>query len=486
MVRVYFFLLSVLLTLPAQAVSIELQKAQVPFGEAVVVRIKTQENEVLQHYLQNLPREAWARDFVIELHTNSQNRAAYYLYAYEPGSYRLAQGGIFQGADVQVLPNSLIDVQWLPVASGVVYQKQAWPWEVKVKLNDPSLRVQLQGFIGSDLQSNPKDLKVDLQGQSLLAGDLHGTLRSWYQYELPQEGLSQGATRAYSPALQVDHGKRHPWKFFARPLEMQWKPLPGFLPPQVMIGAIHFQPQPLPLWAKQGDLLYWQWALDGVQMGRQALNLALLQMLAAQPRNGQLEWFAPEITYQDKDPGKVVIRVPIRLRAAGNIVLPQWTWRYFDTESGKLQVVTPQRGSLWSFASWQLYLTATVALGFVIGLLAVVTLVIHFYRMKRTVLRKVAELESTGQSQALWRQTERWLACDSIRSWGQWQQSTGVDLEVVEALQRGLYANAGKGKQPLPLDALCKELHKLNWTRRILRAYLKDMLQPLVKQVYRS
>lgn len=485
MVRVFLLLLCVFLVQPAQAVSIELQKAQVPFGEAVVVRIKTQENEVLQHYLQNLPREAWAKDFVIELHSNNQNRAAYYLYAYEPGPYRLAQGGIFQGADVQVLPNALIDVQWQPTPSRVVYQKQAWPWEVKVRLNDPSLRVQLEGFIGSDLQSNPESLKIDWQGQSLLAGDLQGTLRSWYQYEPSQEAFSPQSARVYSPALQVDHGKRHPWKFFARPLEMQWEPLPGFLPPQVMIGAISFWPQPLPLSAKQGDLLYWQWTLDGVQMGRQALNTALLQMLATQPRNGQFEWFAPEILYQDKDPGKVMIKIPLRLRETGNIALPEWTWRYFDTASGKLQVVTPQSGSLWSFAPWQIYLTAVLVLGFAVGLLVLVMLAIHFYRMKRTVLRKVAALESAGQSQGLWQQTERWLVCGSIRSWGQWQEVTGVELEVVAALQHGLYANAGKGKQSLPLDALGKELRKLNCNRRILGAYFKNSLQSLIRQLYR-
>lgn len=476
MVRVLLLLTSLLLALPAQAVSIKLQKSQVVFGEAVVVRVVTLSNENLQSYLQALPKQAWAKDFAIELHTNGRNRAAYYLYPYQTGNYQLAAGGIFKGAAVRVLPNALLQVDWQTDAGDKMYHTQAWPWTASVKLSDPSLRVYFKKYVGIVGQRNPDDLAVELIDESMLAGELKGDLQALYRFKAPNfddKRVVQTKQLVHSPAVEVDFGQRHPWKFFARPIELQPLPLPSFLPPDVLIGALQFTPQSLPNWGQKGDLLYWRWQVSGMQMSETDFRRALQQLMASQPKNRVFEWFAPKVEWISASEAQ--ISIPIRLQDIGKIHLPQWRWRYFDLASGKLIMQDAPPQSIWVLAAWHLQVIYAVEVILALGVLLLLVAAVRFYWRRYQLLHWVAQQDkATELAPKLWKLSARLTMQDPAYNWQVWQQQMAVTDRLRDKLQQAAYAEdyAEAGK-PRWREDLLVALKRQHFSLAILTVYLK-------------
>lgn len=488
----------------AQAAFVSVSGNQIKLGEALRLKVRVVEGESLQYVLSQLPWQQWQQNFAVELHSHGSERATYYLYPYQIGQFELAASENFKGRQILVSPNSMVDIVWEKWQKPYVYQRQSWVWRAQVKLADNSLRVSMAPFSGDEWQQNPQGLQVSFGRQSLLSGEISGELDSWYQWQLPQKDTEIGdfdipvsasvageqvpvmnierQRRFYSPALVVDQpSSSRPWKFFDRPLDLSIKPLPSFLPPQVLLGQLQLQPQALPVWGRQGDLLYWQWQVSGAQMSQADFKGAMQQLLAEQPKNMAFEWFAPSIEFADGVQNQAQLRIPLRLQSTGEIELPQWQWRYFDLQSGKLLVERAPAQSIWVLAPWHLnvvYLLVGLSMVVIGGLLSAL---LYFYWLRYRLSHWLkTQDKAAGLVPELWQRSASLRMLPIAHSWQQWQQQMRLTDELREQLERAAYAPSANNDW---LNKLYRELQRQHFDLAFLKALVMALWSKLSARI---
>ncbi|MBN2647487.1 MAG: hypothetical protein JXR44_06860 [Thiotrichales bacterium] len=445
MVKRLLILCMVLFQLPLQAATVKLSSDQVFLGEPLIVRLISEPGESLDSHLAQLPVQEWAKEFVLELHSNQRNQAAIYLYPYQSGVFSLAAGGDFVGSHVRVLDNPNIKVQWQAKMPQRMYPQQQGFWQAQVQLSQPDWRVQMQSFVANPWQTNPERLRQPETLPALLAGELQGVLRVPHTFatdlSVTSERVPQRLT-LYSPVLEVRSEQSKVWKFFDRPQTVWLEPLPEFIVPNPLIGQIKWQQTAPPSWLPVGAVGIWQWQLQGVQMAPIEAQSALRALLAQLPRTEEVEWFAPTIEQDVDNQGGWRIQIPIRLGQSGQVVLPSWSWRFFDPESGKVDVRSLPGPTIWTYAPWQAGLF-WLLIFFLGGLLSFTVWVLGRFYWQRY---RVIQLLSTGQisrgQRQLWQLTAEWLGQPPIQNWQQWQKALGISEELAQQIYRALYAPA--------------------------------------------
>ncbi|CAN8139234.1 hypothetical protein THIOSC15_1370003 [uncultured Thiomicrorhabdus sp.] len=375
-----------------------------------------------------------------------------------------------------------------------------------MKLADSSLRVSLAKFSGDEWQKNPEGLQVSFGQQSLLSGEIVGELDSWYQWQAPKQdsvldefdsAVSGTAAVEQVPLMNIERQQRfyspavvgqqpsssRPWKFFDRPVDLTIKPLPSFLPPQVLLGQLNLQPQAMPMWGQQGDLLYWQWQISGAQMSQTDFQTAMQQLLAEQPKNVEFEWFAPSIEFSEDQLNQAQLRIPLRLLTTGEVALPQWQWRYFDLQSGKLLVEQAPQQSIWVLAPWHLYSLYLLAAFLTVCLVLLLLAIGYFYWQRQRLLQWLKSQQRANQlAPQLWLYCARLNLQPQVHSWLQWQQQMGIDTNLRESLEKAAYASSKDGAWR---DALCVELSRQHFSCALLKAYTKHFATLLSNKVRR-
>ncbi|BBP44739.1 hypothetical protein THMIRHAS_01120 [Thiosulfatimonas sediminis] len=469
---------------PAKAAVVSVSDRQIQLGEALHLQVRASSGESLQKVLADLPWQQWQEDFIVQQHSYSSDRATYYLYPYQVGPFELVPSVHFTGKKGVVLPNSMVNIEWQKGVESSVFQRQSWPWRAQIRLADSGLRVSLEAFIGGDWQKNPLGLGVSFGQQSLLSGEIVGELASWYQWQplLAEElNLQAQPQRFYSPVVVVQQpNSNRPWKFFDRPLDLMIKPLPSFLPPQVLLGHLSLQPQAVPFWGMQGDLLYWQWQVSGAQMSQAEFIVAMQQLLAEQPKNSEFEWFAPTIEFSQTSQSQAQVRIPMRLQGTGKILLPRWQWRYFDLQSGKLAVQQAPQQQIWVLAAWQQYSVFAAAVGLVVSGVLLFFMVLRFYWLRWQLLNWLKHQENPALlAPELWRASARLLAQPVMQSWRAWQQQVKATDALRERLEKSAYSRASDGAWREELFAQFKH-------RQFSLATFKNYIKWLIKVLQRA
>jgi len=218
-----------------------------------------------------------------------------------------------------------------------------------------------------------------------------------------------------SPVVVVTNRTNRPWRFYAQPSKLTFKPLPQFLPANIPVGPIQFEAVHPGMIQTTGDLNHWVWKLTGLGVNEAALQQLANQLLQQIRVSEQIQWLTEsrvlktQLTEQGLQT-QLTVRLPYRMNQAGLLDLPALNAKVFDPESGKLTNQIVASNTLISMPSWLVWiawvLVILASVGLVMGGLATLYRVWVNWQ-NRQAIYYADSIESLIQALLTWQYTQQ-------------------------------------------------------------------------------
>ena len=254
-----------------------------------------------------------------------------------------------------ILPNPKVKVKWQK-DTDQLFERQTLNWQVTAQFSEPTLRGKLLLFETSAKTTQLPQIE-DPNYRALSSGS------HVFEKQLKDGSVMQtftaaitfkkaGKIRTVNPYLEVKNASQRPWRFFPYPDRhhlFHVKPLPSYLPPNIVVGQLQLTAQPLKPWLETGDLIYWSLQLQG-----QSIPTFYLPSLDSQltTDNGQPQWLANQIQKSEILTPKglvsqVKIEQPLRFLNWGQHQLPEIRLLSFDPNHQKVQTTLLPAQTVW-------------------------------------------------------------------------------------------------------------------------------------------
>lgn len=215
---------------------------------------------------------------------------------------------------------------------------------------------------------------------------------SWMRLEWQLLALHKGIKSLELPAIeQRGHGR---WRFYLPRIEIEVRPLPGYLPSTVPVGQLTIQTDA----DKSARKPIWQVLVQSKGQLPEEVYGVRTQLSAAAGQS--VETVEVRVDEQGSRAGKVFeqrYRVPVPDWSWGLFSTPEISVRYFDSEEGRLKLISERLPGVWQVPESVRYLIWTVSGLVLLFVLGVATLLVKRFISWRRYRQLLAQAEDAHQ-----------------------------------------------------------------------------------------
>jgi len=268
---------------------------------------------------------------------------------------------------ITVKANPEVKITWqAPKSESYLGQNLVWKATVELKnsANRASFKERENTGWQTELQSQAL---IETRNENDALASKTAVFVANYQFLTSELTANNRLQTIQSPAVIVNNTTNRRWLFFDGPQTITIKPLPQFLPMNLTVGQVDFQPSTEGFFKIVGDLNYWIWHIEGKGVDDFALENLAHQLIGEMTHNDQIEWLSEsrEVSTQLTEKGltsQLIVRLPYRILKPGLLTLPTLNVRYFDVETAKLVSQVTNRDQLVALPLWLVWVAQWLAL----------------------------------------------------------------------------------------------------------------------------